>query len=372
MKLHVGKLILLLTGAITTPYLFMWLAAGDAHIYADPVVPRVITEAVDCDPDDPAIWINRENPQESLILGTDKIGVLYAFDLDGKIKRRISAKGMKRLNNVDVEYGLTLGDSLTDIAVITDRNAKKIYVYTVPGFDKVGELCVFQGEDNRNPMGVGLYKRPSDSTIYAIISRKHGPSGHYLWQYRLSGTETDSVKFTKVRSFGEWSGVLYGRGEIEAIAVDDERGYVYYSDELYGIRKYYADPDQPNADQELAVFGTRGFDKDREGISIYKLDEKRGYIIVSDQSADRFRIFRREGSPSREHRHKLVKVINAVSRASDGSDVTTMDFGGRFPGGLFVAMSADRTFQFYAWSDLAGSDLEIAHTNEHRPVTATY
>jgi hypothetical protein len=26
-----------------------------------------------------------------------------------------------------------------------------------------------------------------------------------------------------------------------------------------------------------------------------------------------------------------------------------------FPGGLFVAMSADRTFHFYAWDDLAAA-----------------
>ena len=35
------------------------------------------------DPDDPAIWINKEKPSESLIIGTDKPigGGLYAFDL---------------------------------------------------------------------------------------------------------------------------------------------------------------------------------------------------------------------------------------------------------------------------------------------------
>jgi len=34
--------------------------------------------------------------------------------------------------------------------------------------------------------------------------------------------------------------------------------------------------------------------------------------------------------------------------------VTTVELSG-FPGGLFVAMSTDRTFQFYAWDDIAAA-----------------
>ena len=68
-----------------------------------------------------------------------------------------------------------------------------------------------------------------------------------------------------VRRFGAFS----GGGEIEAVAVDDELGYVYFSDEQYGIRKYHADPDAPKAAQELAAFGLSGYQGDREGLAIY-------------------------------------------------------------------------------------------------------
>ena len=33
-------------------------------------------------------------------------------------------------------------------------------------------------------------------------------------------------------------------GEIEAVAVDDAPGYVYYADEGNGTHKYHADPDR--------------------------------------------------------------------------------------------------------------------------------
>ena len=42
------------------------------------------------------------------------------------------------------------------------------------------------------------------------------------------------------------------------VAVDDALGFVYYSDERFGIRKYRADPDAPDAATELASFGTDG------------------------------------------------------------------------------------------------------------------
>ncbi|NIQ09738.1 MAG: phytase, partial [candidate division Zixibacteria bacterium] len=70
------------------------------------ITPLVISEPVKKDSDDPAIWLNPTNPANSMILGTDKGGSLFAFGLDGKIIKSVS--GMNRLNNVDVEYGFLL------------------------------------------------------------------------------------------------------------------------------------------------------------------------------------------------------------------------------------------------------------------------
>ena len=64
-------------------------------------------------------------------------------------------------------------------------------------------------------MGIALYKRPGDGAIFAIVSRKSGPSGSYLWQYRLE-VRNGALTAAKVRQFGRFSGAK----EIEAIAVD--------------------------------------------------------------------------------------------------------------------------------------------------------
>ena len=49
--------------------------------------------------------------------------------------------------------------------------------------------------------------------------------------------------------------------------------------------------------------------------------------------------------------------MKASTLESDGSEITSKPLPG-FPSGLFVAMSDDRTFQFYDWRDIADQDLK--------------
>ena len=79
-----------------------------------------------------------------------------------------------------------------------------------------------------------------------------------------------------------------------------------------------------------------------------------GYVMVSNQQADTFRIFSRAGTRGEPHAHPLLKSVRLSTRESDGSEVTSVPLPG-FPGGLFVAMSTDRTFHFYAWDDIAAA-----------------
>lgn len=125
---------------------------------------------------------------------------------------------------------------------------------------------------------------------------------------------------------------------------------MYHSDEQTGIRKYYADPDKDN--EALALFGQGEYTEDNEGISIYKFNDGTGYILVSDQSANRFNVYLREGTNGNPHLHRRIASIPVSTRQSDGSDVTSISLPG-FAGSLFVAMSTDGTFQLYRWSDIA-------------------
>ncbi len=327
---------------------------------ADAIIkPFAVTDTVRHDTDDPAVWVNPADSAKSLIIGTDKDkdGALYVFDLNGKVQPDKVVRGLKRPNNVDVEYGLLLGGKATDIAVTTERFTHKLRIFSLPDMKPVdgGGLDMFVGEtgtDYRDLMGISMYRNKAGN-VYAIVGRKSGPTdGTYLWQYRLEDNGMGTVKATLVRKFGHYSGLK----EIESIAVDDQLGYVYYSDEGKGVHQYYADPEKGN--KELALFATKGFTQDHEGISIYNLTDSTGYILVSDQGANKFHIFRREGTAQNPFEHTLVKVVTVSAHQSDGSETVALPLNANTRHGLFIAMSDNKTFELYRWEDIAGKDLK--------------
>jgi len=303
--------------------------------------PDVITEKTLHDTDDPAIWINKNNKAESIVFGTDKNteGAVYAFNLDGKVIEEKTIRNLKRPNNVDVAYNFKLNDSVEiDVLAFSERERKQIRFFSIPDMNEIdgGGFAVFEDEteeDFRFPMGISLYTSPIDGSLYAIVSRKEGPSENYLYQYKVN-VENSELKISLVRKFGNFS----GEKEIEAIAVDNELGYVYYSDEKYCIRKYFAEPTKGN--EELACFGSEHFEEDMEGIAILTYDNKKGYLIISNQQNGTFNIFSRETN-------NFIKEIDLNTKDTDGCEVVSVGLNETFKNGLFVAMNNDKTFYFY-------------------------
>ncbi|MCE2788892.1 MAG: phytase [Saprospiraceae bacterium] len=319
---------------------------------AEEVLPIIVTQAIAGDTDDPAIWLNPEDRSKSIIIGTDKggdhsSGAIYIYRLDGSIDSSRSIFGLQRPNNVDVEYGLTNGSSRVDIAVFTERDRNMVRVFRLPEMKEIdrGGLPVFVGELKQAPMGIALYKDPDTQQIYAIVGRKEGPADGYLFQYQLLLDSSGSASIIYVRKFGKYS----GQKEIESIVVDDELGFVYYSDEGVGVRKYHAHPDRVS--DELALFATQGIKEDHEGLSIYKKSSNTGYILLSDQQANTFHVFPREGLSGKPHQHPCMTTLAIHTRESDGSEMLSDSLSPVFPKGIFVAMSTDGTFQLYDWRD---------------------
>ncbi|MFZ4262323.1 phytase [Sphingobacterium sp. HJSM2_6] len=339
------KKLLIISTALT--YMLTACHSKLAPVAKDAIKPTIITEQVPNDTDDPAIWINPKDSSQVIVIGTDKhekTGGLYAFDMDGKIINKVVP--LDRPNNVDIAYGFKMGDQTIDIAVLTERGTNKIRVFSLPDLKPLdqGGIPVFEGEQERSPMGIALYTQQDSSAhkIYAVVGRKSGPSERYLFQYELIWNG-QAVEAEKVREFGQY----VGGKEIEAIAVDNELGYIYYSDEGYGIHKYYANPKKGN--EELALFGQKDFKSDHEGIAIYKQTDSTGYILVSNQQNNSFNIYPREGSVENANQHPLLKEIPVSTIECDGADAVSMPIGSKFPKGVLVAMSNGRVFHYYDW-----------------------
>lgn len=325
------------------------------------IAPAVRTQAVADDPDDPAVWVHPSDPARSLIIGTNKVkapaGALVVFGLDGKIRQTVA--GLDRPNNIDIEYGLPLKTGTVDIAVAAERLRHQLRVFRVTesGLEDItssGNTRVFadRAGEEAAPMGVALYRRPADGAVFAMVAPKAGPRSGYLAQYRLEDDGSGRVKAIWVRYFGSFSGA----GEIEAVAVDDAAGYVYYADEGNGIHKYRADPAHPEASAELAHFARAGFRGDREGIAIYTRADGTGFLVCTDQIErnSEYRLYPREGEPGRPHDHdRLVKVVRGGADGTDGLEIVSRPVGPAFPTGMMIAMnSGGRNFLLYRWEDV--------------------
>ncbi len=319
-----------------TPFLILFFLAAPRVV---DVTPAAATQPVGNDADDPAIWLHPADPGRSLILGTNKAaapdGALVVFNLRGEAVQRVP--GLDRPNNVDLRGS---------VAALTERYRRQVVVFRVgeTGVSRLGEFPVFEGQEGNAgaPMGIALYQRPRDRALFAIVGRKTGPATGYLWQYRLD-IRGDRLRATKVREFGNFSGT----GEIEAIAVDDELGVVYYADEDCCIRKWRADPGHPQAGEEIGIFGREGFRGNREGIAIYREAAGQGYVVCTDQipNGSEYRVYRRAGDQSAP-----VAVLRGGADSTDGIEVTSAALGERFPRGALVAMhSAGRNFLVFPW-----------------------
>lgn len=308
------------------------------------------------DADDPAIWVHPKKPAYSLIIGTNKAraprGALGVFDLQGRLLQLVS--NLDQPNNVDVAYGFRLKRGRADLVVATERYAQRLRIFRVdPQQRRLIDITdmerarVFAGEsgDRAMPMGIALYQNPRTGAIEAIVSRKAGPEKGYLHQYQLVETRPGRVGVRFVRAFGRFS----GKNEIEAVAVDHALGYVYYADEGFGIRKYYADAQHPEAGRELTHFATH-FQGDHEGIAIYAPARSEGYLLCGEQlpKNSRLHLYPRTGV-----QQEPIAVIALGADETDGIEATARPLGPPFESGLLVAMnSKGRNFYLYRWDSL--------------------
>ena len=304
--------------------------------------PAFATQPVGTDADDPAIWVHPKNPGQSLILGTDKTeapnGGLVVFDLQGKIVQRIG--GLDRPNNVDVEG---------DLAVVTERKTERLRIFRIDAksrrlTDVSGSTRVFaddKGEDAA-PMGIGLYRRPKDGSLFAIVTPKAGPVENHLAQYGIVfNPATKRYDLKLVRRFGHYSGVK----ETESVFVDDALGFVYYSDETVGTRKYLADPDAPGAEKQVHFFNREGVQGDHEGIAAWG-----DYLICTDQREKNsvYRVFERRGD------NAFVGEFSGGADETDGIEATSVNLGPKFPKGIFIAMnSGSKNFLVFDGREIA-------------------
>jgi 3-phytase len=152
--------------------------------------------------------------------------------------------------------------------------------------------------------------------------------------------------------------------QAEGCVADDETGALYVAEEGGGFFKYSAKPDGGAARKEIdRVDGPNGLVADIEGVSIWRGEDGRGYLVLSNQGADNFAVYRREGDNAFVGNFHIVadpeRGFDGVSE-TDGLDVTSAPLGPRFPQGLLVAQDGRnlsprerQNYKYVSWRDIA-------------------
>lgn len=293
---------------------------------------EAVTATIETDPvpssgdaaDDPAIWINKADPEKSTIIGTNKQGGLAVYDLSGK---QIQYLADGELDNVDLRDGFKLNGSEVALVTAGNRSDNTIAIYKVnPETRMLENVAARKVKHTIQVYGSCMYRSPKNGEVYHFATSKSGDVEQ--WQFFDNGSGKVDAK--KVRNF------KVGQ-VVEGCVADDDLGHFYVSEEPVGIWKYGAEPDTGDARTQVAKVGDGHLFADVEGLAIAYGKDGTGYLIASSQGNHSYVVYRREGNNEYVKKFRIVpgdKVDGAEE--TDGIDVTTVSLGSAFPNGVFV------------------------------------
>lgn len=265
--------------------------------------------------DDPAIWVNENDPSSSVVLGTDKRAGLYVYDLEGNELQFLKTGAV---NNVDLRQGIRLGEWSGDIAAASNRSNDTVALYVIEN-GTVRETGSFPSALNE-PYGLCLGK--TNATLFAFVAYKTGDLIAYRIESPAAGAPVARMKLET---------------QLEGCVFDDTTGALYVGEETRGIWKAMFDGAEITAPELIdAVGGESGVKADVEGLSIYPGDDGSRYLIASSQGNNSFAVYdiATEAFITRFE----IEARGGVDgvEETDGIETVSASLGPNFPRGVLV------------------------------------
>ena len=274
------------------------------------------------DQDDMCIWVHPSDPSQSLIIASDKkANKLFVYDLEGKTLQQVPARYP---GNIDVRYGFPLGNQKVDIVGYNQRENFKVILYKIDRqtrrLERLDNDAILTAEN----YGGTLYRSPKTGKFYFLTTSKNGD----IEQYELTDDGKGKIAGKKVRS--------WRIGKTEAMVADDQEGKIYVSEESQGVWEVGGEPEDPAPGKIVIRIGENGLTGDIEGLAIYHQPGGAGYLIVSNQGKDNFKVYQRAGT------HEFVGTFAIQgAKKTDGLDVSNANLGPQFPNGLFACHTGE-------------------------------
>lgn len=280
--------------------------------------------------DDPAIWINPNDVERSIIFGTDKKGGIGAYNLQGE---ELAYYPIGNINNIDVRQNVLWGNDTIDIIAGTNRTTHSISVAEIM---KDGTLSFFSQDTLKAQTKGEVYGFSffyNGKNLYAFLNSKEGE----VEQWELRATKNNGVTGEIVRSFDM-------EAQTEGMVADDENNTMYLGVERKGIYKFSACPNSSLQGHYILRSRPRRniyIDADIEGLAIYKESDCRSYLIASSQGNYSYAVFNLRGnndylfSFTIEDGIKGSDFIDGVEE-TDGIEIFSNALGDQFPFGVLI------------------------------------
>jgi len=298
-------------------------------VFAVAETPQVPTNG---DADDPAIWINESNLENSLVFGTDKYNGIYTYNLRGEV---IHFSKSGNVNNIDIrqtknkseeEITLLFGSNRSDNSLsLWIMNNAKINSDLKKSLFKLSEKPSIKVNANMIVYGVCAGKHPDFGDI-AFITEDKG-SRVQLWSF-------DGERLVLLKEFANANAT-----QSEGCVYDDENQTLFISEEQdRGILRAYSLNKNLDFSNPIIIDKRLGnIVGDPEGIALFKTSDKGGYIILSSQGNSKFNVYNRKSPYSYVTSFSVSgnDSIDAVTD-TDGIDISTVSINSNFPKGIVV------------------------------------
>jgi 3-phytase len=297
--------------------------------------------------DDPAIVLGA-TPADARILGTQKKGGLYLYDLTGKVVQSLPGG---RPNNIDARDGFAWAEGTAPIVATSDRidNAIALYRFDPKTKQLEPEARARISTGFAEIYGVTLGR--SGDAFVAVATSKTGE----VAQWTLT-PKAGAIAAERTRSFA--------LGSIaEGCAIDDDTATLYVAQEPVGLWRFPLDPASGGKGELVDAVAPKGkLAPDVEGVAVWRGPGTSGYLIVSAQGESRFNVYDRE-LPNR-YRGTFRIVDNAQGKidgvtTTDGLDASSAPLGPEYPRGILVVQDdlntlpdATQNFKYVSWADV--------------------
>jgi 3-phytase len=284
---------------------------------------------------DSALWLDAQQPGNSLLLVSGGEGGLEINDLSGK---RVARFESLEVGFVDIRQNFASGSG-PDLVIASDlgRGAVRVHAFDAPA-RSITELTAAPIAINDAITGVCTYRSSLTDKLYAFVATDQGQ----LEQWELYLRDG--------KAYGQFvRRIAAGKGVAHCVA-DDVTGEVFFSEESVGVWRVAAEPESDAARTPVDLVEPRGtLHEEVKGLAIYRRDAHR-YLVAADAGAGALNVYGPDG--------RLIGAFRVSGNDLDVGDAEGLTLSaaalgeGLADGALFVADEESGDYKVVAWNEV--------------------